>query len=41
MVGKGQLAADILFALLRGDTGQQDVSVPTELLLRGTTSPLR
>jgi DNA-binding LacI/PurR family transcriptional regulator len=39
MVRKGSLAAEILFALLRGDASPGDVSLPTELVQRATTSP--
>lgn len=38
MVRKGSLAAEILFALLRGEAGPGDVVLPTELLRRATTS---
>ncbi|MGW3991897.1 LacI family DNA-binding transcriptional regulator [Amycolatopsis sp. NPDC004772] len=39
MVRKGQSAAELLFALLRGDPKPDDVSLPTELVRRRTTGP--
>jgi DNA-binding LacI/PurR family transcriptional regulator len=41
MVHKGQLAAEILFALLRGDPKPDDVYLPTELVQRTTSAPPR
>ena len=38
MVHKGRIAAEVLFALLSGDPAPEDVSLPTELVQRGTTA---
>jgi DNA-binding LacI/PurR family transcriptional regulator len=38
MVHKGRLAAEVLFTLLNGDPKPEDVSLPTELVRRRTTS---
>ncbi|MDS0134568.1 MULTISPECIES: substrate-binding domain-containing protein [unclassified Amycolatopsis] len=39
MVRKGQLAAELLFDLLRGDPKPENVSLPTELVRRRTSGP--
>jgi DNA-binding LacI/PurR family transcriptional regulator len=41
MVHKGQLAAELLFALLRGDPRPDDVNLPTELVHRRTSGRRR